>query len=177
MKLTVKRPETTYDLCLDGELFGEFQKADAELKEARKMEMADPRLNSPAKDIAKRIMALQEQMKSETVTFTLRGLPRKDWARMVAENPPREGHAGDKSFGANIDALMLEAIPKCIVEVKKDGEVLDFDPAKDWDSLAEEMTDAQYDDFATKAIVVNRGRHEVPFSQAAYKLTADSDQT
>ena len=177
MKLTIKRPETTYDLCLDGELFAEFQEAENELKEARKMALADSRLNSPVKEIAKRIVALQEQMKAETVTFTLRGLPRKDWARMVAENPPREGNAVDKGYGANMDALMVEAIPACIVEVKKDGEVIDFDPTKDWDALAEEMTDAQYDDFAVKTVSVNRGRQEVPFSQAAYKLTQASDQT
>lgn len=176
MKLSVKRPETTVEFCLDGELFSRYEELNADLAESRKRSLADDRLNGEPAVIAKKLVEVTEQMRSESVTFTLRGMPRKDWAKLVAENPAREGNAADKSSGANLEAIMLTAIPACIVSVKKDGEPIEFDPAKEWESLADEMTDAQYDAFVLKTMSVNRGRQEVPFSQAAYKLTADSEQ-
>lgn len=176
MKLSVKRPETTVEFCLDGELFSRYEELNADLTEARKRSLADNRLNSEPAIIAKKLVEVAEQMRAESATFTLRGMPRKDWAKLIAENPPREGNQADKDYGANAEAIMAAAIPACIVSVKKDGETVEFDPATDWDALAEEMTDAQYDAFVIKTQSVNRGRQEVPFSQAAYKLTADSEQ-
>lgn len=176
MKLTVKRPETTVEFCLDGELFSRYEELTADLAEARKMALADGRLNGEPNTIARQIVSLAQEMRAETVTFTLRGMPRQDWAKLIAENPPREDHPVDRNFGANAEALMAEAIPACIVGVKKDGEPVEFTPATDWAELAAEMTDSQYDEFVLKTMSVNRGRQEVPFSQAAYKLTADSEQ-
>ena len=176
MKLTVKRPETTVEFCLDGGLFAQYQETDEDLKDARRKDLADKRLNSPVTDLAKRLVELTEKMRAESVTFTLRGMPRAEWARLAAENPPRDGNPIDKQYGFNIEALMVPAIPACIVGVRKQGESVEFDPAADWDALADEMTDAQYEDFVIKTLTVNRGRQEVPFSQAAYRLTADSEQ-
>lgn len=177
MKLTVKRPETTVDLCMDGELFARYEQQEADLKQARQEGLADRRLNGPIATKARELVETIRQMRAESVTFTLRGMPRKEWAKLLAENPPRDDNPNDKQYGANIDGLMAAAIPACIVGVTKDGEPVDFDPATDWDALADDMTDAQYDEFVLKTQSVNRGRQEVPFSQAAFKLTADSDQT
>lgn len=176
MKLSITRPETTVEFCLNGELFSRHEELTADLTEARKRSLADDRLNGEPAIIAKKLVEVSEQMRAESATFTLRGMPRKDWAKLYAENPAREGNAVDKSYGANLEAIMLTAIPACIVSVKKDGETVDFDPDSEWDALADEMTDAQYDAFVIKTLSVNRGRQEVPFSQAAYKLTADSEQ-
>ena len=176
MELSVKRPETTVEFCLDGELFSRYEELNADLVEARKRSLADDRLNGEPAIIAKKLVEVTEQMRAETVTFTLRGMPRKDWAKLIAENPPRDGHPADKGFGANAESLMTTAIPACIVSVKKDGKPVEFDPAKKWEALADDMTDSQYDAFVLKTFSVNRGRQEVPFSQAAYKLTADSEQ-
>lgn len=176
MKLSVKRPETTVEFCLDGELFSRYQEVEDDLKEARQQGLADKRLNGAASVIARHLVEITEQMRAESVTFTLRGMPRKDWAKLVAENPARDGNQLDKTYGFNLDEVMEVAIPACIVGVKKHGEPVEFDPAADWDALADDMTDAQYENFVIKTLTVNRGRQEVPFSQAAYKLTADSDQ-
>jgi len=176
MKLTVKRPETTVEFCLDGELFSRYEELNADLTEARQKGLADKRLNAPAASLAKQIVELTEQMRAESVTFTLRGMQRKDWAKLVAENPARPDNQLDKTYGFNLEAVMNAAIPACIVAVKRDGEPVDFDPAEDWSQLADDMTDSQYETFVVKTLTVNRGRQEVPFSQAAYKLTADSEQ-
>lgn len=176
MKLTVKRPETTVEFCLDGELYSRYEELNADLTEARQRALADKRLNDNTSGLAKLVVEVTEQMRAESATFTLRGMPRKDWAKLVAENPAREGNALDKTYGFNLEAVMNTAIPVCIVSVKKDGETVDFDPTTEWDALADDMTDSQYETFVVKTLTVNRGRQEVPFSQAAYKLTADSEQ-
>lgn len=176
MKLSVKRPETTVEFCLDGELFSRYQELEDDLKQARQRALADKRLNSAPSALAKQLVEVTEQMRAESATFTLRGMPRKDWATLVAENPARDGNSLDKTYGFNVDDVMAAAIPACIVGVKKQGEPVEFDPAKEWDDLADDMTDAQYETFVVKTLTVNRGRQEVPFSQAAYKLTADSEQ-
>ena len=176
MKLTIARPETTVELCMDGALFARYEQLEDELKQARQEALADKRLNGPVTAKARELVETIKEMRAASVTFTLRGMPRKDWARLIAENPPREDHPNDKQYGANIEALMAAAIPASIVGVKKGEEPIEFDPATDWDALAADMTDAQYDEFVLKTQSVNRGRQEVPFSQAAYKLTADSEQ-
>lgn len=176
MKLSITRPETTVEFCLNGELFSRYEELNADLTEARKRALADKRLNNNTSVLAKQIVEITEQMRAESATFTLRGMPRKDWATLVAENPPRDGNQLDKTYSCNLDAVMNAAIPACIIGVKRNGETVDFDPATEWDALADDMSNSQYEDFVVKTLTVNRGRQEVPFSQAAYKLTADSEQ-
>lgn len=176
MTLNIKRPETTVEFCLDGEMYSRYEELNADLKESRQRDLADKRVNSPTSGLARQLVELTEQMRAESVTFTLRGMPRQKWRDLVAANPPREGNQLDKTYNCNLDAVMEVAIPACIVSVKKNGEPEEFNPAKEWDALADDMTDSQYEDFVVKTLTVNRGRQEVPFSQAAYKLTADSEQ-
>ena len=56
------------------------------------------------------------------------------------------------------------------------GEVLPFDPAKEWDALADEMTNSQYEDFVLAAMRVNAGRNDVPFSLSAFRMIQDFEQ-
>ena len=56
------------------------------------------------------------------------------------------------------------------------GESLPFDPAKEWDALADDMTDSQYEEFVLAVLRVNKGRNEVPFSLSAYRTIQASDQ-
>lgn len=177
MKLEVKRPEKFVEFCLDGELHGEYETAKAELDMARRKALADKRLNDPTIKLAQHVVDLGDKIRAESVRFLIRGLPRKRWATLTAENPAREGEALDKSYGCNIEAVMIEAIPESIVSVTRDGEPVDFDPAKDWEGTADDMTDIQYEDFVVAVLTVNRGRQEVPFSLDAYRRISDSDKT
>ena len=70
MKLSVKRPETTVEFCLDGELFSRYEELNADLTEARKRSLADNRLNSEPAIIAKKLVEVAEQMRAESATFT-----------------------------------------------------------------------------------------------------------
>lgn len=173
MKLSIKRPETTVEFCLDGQLYAEWAQANAELTEARNMRLADSRLQDPAREAAMKVQRLESLMKENTATFLIRGMKRMDWDRLVAENPPKEGNKADEQRGFNLAGLCMTGIPSSIVSVTKNGEPVDFDPSTEWDALADEMTDSQYEDFQIAILTVNRGRNEVPFSPAAWRETVD----
>ena len=175
MTLTVKRAETRVPLCLDGDLKAAHEAAEAEYNAENNRRLADPRLASSARKLAEKVQAIEAQMKDSTVTFLIRGMKRGDWAELSAENPPREKNALDLNWGYNIETLMTSAIPKCIVGVENAaGEPLDFDPAKDWAPLADEITNSQYEDFVLAVVKVNAGRTDVPFSLSAFRMTQDS---
>lgn len=178
MALVVKRPETRVLFCLDGDLKAAHEEAESEFNAARSRSLADARLNDPAKDLAKRVNDLEEEMKASTVSFLIRGMKRGDWNDLVAEHAPREGNALDKSYGFNVEALMNVAVPKSIAGVENHtGEPLDFDAAAEWDALADDMTESQYEDFVLATLRVNKGRNEVPFSLSAFRMIQASDQT
>jgi hypothetical protein len=176
--LVVKRPETRVQFCLDGDLKADHEAAEAEFNATRSRALGDARLNDPAKDLAKKVQDLEEAMKASSVTFLVRGLKRGDWNELVAEHAPREDNTLDKTYGFNVEALMKAAIPKSIAGVENSaGEPLDFDPAAEWDALADDMTDSQYEEFILATLRVNKGRNEVPFSLSAFRMIQSSDQT
>ncbi len=178
MALVVKRPETRVLFCLDGDLKAAHEAAEVEFNAARSRSLADARLNDPARGLAREVNDLEEAMKASTVTFLVRGMKRGDWNELVAEHAPREGNALDKSYGFNVEALMNVAVPKSIAGVENHaGEPLPFDPTKEWDALADDMTESQYEDFILATLRVNKGRNEVPFSLSAFRMIQDSDQT
>lgn len=179
MKLEVKRPEQTVQFCLDGALYAQYATAEEELKEARRQDLAvkDGRLNNSTTALARQVVELRGRIQEESVSFLMRGMNRKDWATLTAENPPRDGNPVDKPYGFNVEAVIDAAIPRSIVSVTKAGEPVEFDPAKDWDGTADGMTDRQYEDFGMAVIALNRGRQEVPFSLDAYRRIQGSATT
>lgn len=178
MALVVKRPETRVPFCLDGDLKAAHEAAEAEFNAARNRSLADARLNDPLKDLAQKVADLESEMKASTVSFLVRGMRRGDWNDLVAEHAPREGNALDKSYGFNVEALMTQAVPASIAGVENHaGETLDFDVKAEWEPLADDMTDSQYEDFVLATLRVNKGRNEVPFSLSAFRMIRDSDLT
>ena len=177
MTLIVKRPETRVSFCLDGDLQAAHEAAKAEYANLNTRRLADERLNGQAKDHAQKVVDLEEQMREATVTFVLRGLPRGEWSQLTAEHGPRDGNAVDKAYGFNPEAVMTIAIPKSIVGVENSkGEPLPFNPNDEWEALADEMTNSQYEDFVLGVLKVNAGRNDVPFSLSAFRMTQDSGQ-
>lgn len=167
MALKLKRPQKNVDLCLDGTLRAAWEEADARLSLMRKERIGDDRLNSPVKAIAQEVLDLQDQMKAETVTFTIQGLPRTEWEDLITTNPERADNATDKTYGFNATAVANTAIPASIVGVTQDGKKIEFDAATEWDALADDMTDQQYESFFLAVLMMNRGRQDIPFSTNA----------
>ena len=177
MALTIKRPETRVSFCLDGDLQAAYEAADAEFSGLSTRKIIDERLNAPAKEAAQKLVDLEAQMQEATVGFVLRGLPRGEWGQLIAEHGPKDGNAVDKAYGFNVEAVMTIAVPKSIVGVENSkGEALPFNVTDEWEALAADMTDAQYEDFVLAVLKVNKGRSDVPFSLSAFRMTQDFDQ-
>ncbi|AYR00967.1 tail assembly chaperone [Arthrobacter phage Hestia] len=176
MTLTVKRAKTRVMFCLDGDLKAAHEAAEAEYNAANAKRLADPRFADATRKLAQAVLDIEEQMKDQSVEFLIRGLPRGQWTELTAEHEPREGNTLDSSYGFNLEAVMTTAIPKSIEAVENSkGEALPFDPAADWEQLAEDMTNSQYEDFVLAVLRVNAGRNDVPFSLSAFRATQDSE--
>lgn len=175
--LIIKRPETRVPFCLDGDLKAAHEATEADYNQQNNLRLSDDRFASSARKKAEQLQAIEEQMKESTVTFIIRGLPRGEWAELTADNPPREKNTLDAQFGYNVETLMTTAIPRSIVKVTNNqGDELPFDTSVDWEPLAKEMTNSQYEDFVLAVMKVNAGRNDVPFSLSAFRLTQDSEK-
>lgn len=174
----VKRPEKGVEFCTDLGLQAEWESASADLARAVKESGADARETGEPKrvrDLKKRVRDLETAMLDSVVVFTLRALPRKRWAELEAAHPPREGHEDDKQYGVNvgtfIDAVMVEPGALVSVTSKVTGDPIDFTAASDWGPLADEMSNAQWEQFAVPVLLVNRGTVTPGFNRAAWVKT------
>lgn len=177
MSITLKRAQTTVELCTDLSLASEHEAATKRLAEARTVR--DDREIDPAVAVAREVSDLEQRMAASTLVFTLAALPRKRYAEIVAEHPAREGNEADEAFGLNlssgIDVILTE--PGVIVSVtnKVTAEPVDFDAAAEWPDLADAMSNSQWEQFATSVIQLNQGKVGAPFSPVASALIRRSD--
>ncbi|MDF2915993.1 MAG: hypothetical protein K0S70_210 [Microbacterium sp.] len=181
MGITVKRPEKIVEFCTDLGLQSEWEAAGEDLKTARQREQVDARMTGESKEVRglkDKIQELENRMLDSVVVFTLRALPRKRWAELEAEHPPREDHEDDKRYGVNvgafIDAVMVEPGTVASVTYKASGERVEFAPVTDWLPLADEMSNAQWEQFAIPLLLVNRGTVTPGFNRAAWQRTPSS---
>lgn len=187
MAITVKRAESVIEFCTDLQLRADWESAQEDLLSARS-NTSGRLVDGDASDAASRVRDLETQMEDAVLLFRLRAVPRKQWQETVAAHPPRDDNDSDQSMGVNIstffDALLgqspdpAKGLESTIVAVtyKVSGAVEDFDPAADWQALADAMTDGQYGEFATKVFELNRQSVGRPFSAAASRVTAASEK-
>lgn len=175
LDLTIKRPTKGVELCLDLSLRTEWEAAEVALRDARQVPSADTRLaGGPVNDLARKVDELEQAMRAATVTFTLTGLPRREWSGHVTNHPPRKDDAGDKQLGFNEETIFDEVIPASITAVVgPDGEPVEWSPEQ-WETLADEMTTKQYADFKNAAFGLNVGDlgARLPKSMAASLVMA-----
>ena len=178
MSLTLSRATKTVPLCLQLDLKAEHERAVVRLAEVRNAAAQDAReVSTDVREAAEAVRAIEARMAEHTVVFTLQALPRKTWAEFVAANPPRPGDETDKALDVNVSALD-GAIALSIVGVAaKSDEPVPFVPASDWGPLADEMSTAQWNDFAQAVLALNNGVTAAPFSPAASLVIQRSEQT
>jgi hypothetical protein len=164
-----KLPERTVRLCLRGDLTGALEQAELALTQALatpQTGLSDDR-GIPA--LRARVEDLQHQVQDKARDFTLRGVTSRQWSDLVAKNPPREDHLGDKAMGYNIDTLFDELVALCLVK-----------PALTADQvtqLADHLSAGQWDLLTDAALTVSRRKVDVPFSPAASDSTTDSAES
>lgn len=171
-KLGITRPTAVVDLVTNLDLLADHQAARNELDRLNKLTSAAERLNNPysadMRAVAAKIADLEKQMDESTVCVKLKAIKRAEYAELVAAHPAREDNDVDAAFGFNTDTFADAAMPKSIVSAwkKATGKKVDF-TGEDWAEVSEEFTDAQYSDFTSALIGINRQATGVPFSQTA----------
>lgn len=174
-KHTIKRPEKDVSLVLDASLKADHEAALKELVKARSG-AGQHMLNGPQPALEARVKDLEDEMAKSVAVFRLRAMRRREWSDLYDENPPRDGNEIDKAQGVNMGAFMDEVIPRSIVKVTwDDGDEATSMSPEDWCELADEMTDAQYQDFMDAVWELNRQKVSVPFSPAVSRNPQDSD--
>lgn len=156
--LQIQRPTKGVELCLDLTKRAEWERLETELTAARKDPSIDQRLSGgPITDLARRLSAIEAEMAAATVVFTLTALTHREWDQLKTEHPPRKDDEGDKALGFNEATIFDDLIPRAVVSVEgPDGVEVEWSPEK-WGPLADEMTNAQYEDFKRAAFVLNVG--------------------
>lgn len=167
-----KRPETTVQVCLRGDLQAEFEQAERELADAER-KPADSLAGTGSRAIAERIEALREQMREHTVEFRFRAKSRHEWRVLIDAHPPRRDDDGafleeDRYIGVNTATFFEVCIRECLAEP-----VLDDD---DWATLDANLSDRQYDSLFNAAWNINRGEVGVPFSRAASRILSSASE-
>lgn len=192
MSLSVTRPERTVQFCTNLNLKSAHEDAERALADAHRAALGDARETGSVtvREAAERVRVIEEQMREHTVVFTLRGWPRKRWAEFSEQHPARKDNEGDRQFDVDTSALDeaisgvmcktcreagLSPWPRTIVHVRSlDGADIEFDPA-DFPALADEMTTAQWSEFARAVLEANLGVRSAPFSVAASRAIRTSE--
>lgn len=177
MPIQMKRPSKTVELCTDMSLAAEHERLEAQLRDAEREETVDPRLakRSGAKTLASKVQKLEQAMADSTLAFTLTALSHKRWTELAAEHPPREDNEIDDAWDVNISTFIDAAMPESITAVteKKSGNPVEF-TGSEWDGLADQMTDAQWNEFGLTLLRLNRQQVAPDFSKAASRVIRNS---
>lgn len=176
----ITRATRSVDLCLNMDLQADWEVACRRLDEAKNLAALDPRENDTSvRDAAAVVQGLEAQMREHTILFKLQARPRKAWAEWVTDNPPVESDPVDKAFGIHVAALDEVIVASTLAVTTAAGEPFPFDMATQWDELADEMTNPQWEKFALAVVDLNQGGGgtQVPFSPAASLAILRSERT
>lgn len=125
-------------------------------------------------DLREQQNALKDRIKTAARVITVERLAPKDFGRLMAQHPPREGDPFDKETGFNTDtfdrALMDAAITKVV-----DGH---GNPVEDfhWADVADEISFGQFQTIIKLALSLNTSQTAVPFSLAESEILPNSEQ-
>lgn len=158
-----KRRTATVEVCLRGDLAGEYEQLERDLEKLPKSNKlgGDPERQR----IAAEMERLRAEMQDGTVPFVLQALPDTAFQRLVDEHPPRrngdEVDARDADGGYNRATFFDALIRACIVEPELDDD--------DWQLLLGEdgMSAGQKVTLWSEASRINGQSVDVPFSPAA----------
>jgi hypothetical protein len=90
-------------------------------------------------------------MREDSITIRITGVSFGDYNKMMAANPPREGH--DESF--NPSTFFLYVAKRTGKSLEDDGTLEDITP-DEWEWIESNLTDGEHDRLAGAVVAVNR---------------------
>lgn len=153
---SAQRAIRTVTICTRADLVDEYETLEARLRKAKESTAADSLAGVDTSDLEARMAELREQMDDASLTFKIRALPDREFTRLVADNPARDGNKHDLVFGANLDEVVEQLIRRGTEEPELD--------AADWEVLlGEVLNKATYEQLTNAAWSVNKQDVSVPF--------------
>jgi hypothetical protein len=159
-------PEDEVALCLRRDLTGRFRELERRLRTANTtaVSLAEP---SEAKVIARQIEELRAEMAKHERVFHLRALRSLEWAAFYASMPQRTKDESVEDFTTKrFYPKMAELVTRCC-----------YDPVMTVDQLnrlVDRLAGSQWNELSGAVWDLNADREGVPFSAAAYAMTASS---
>jgi hypothetical protein len=154
-----KRPERTVDLCLALDLVAEWEQLDRQ----RAVTPSDSLAGSDG-TIEQRMEQLRAEMLESTIEVRLRALSRLAYDELTGAHPARRDEAGDvlpaDVAGFNTATFRPALVRACWVGPTLEPDVLTL-------LLDEQLTSRQFEELYGTALLVNRGKVDIPFSLAA----------
>ena len=179
-KLGITRPTSTVRLCVDLEVRAEWETLMTRLlKEAGKPEGEMLVGNPDAKRLAQEAEALEKRMEESTVIVEHRALSRKRWAELVKAHPPREDSDQDAQFGVNVETFVDAALAEAITGATRatDGTPVEGFTGADWHETADDISNAQWQEFALDFFKLNNGVVTGPTSGTASLVMRSSEKS
>jgi hypothetical protein len=161
-----KLPEDTVPICLRADLAAEYKRLERDLKGAstEAVSLAEP---APAKSIAKRMEELHAQMRAAETPFNLRALPSQEWAELYGRLPKRGKDEPEEEFRRTKSyPWFAELVARTVI-----------DPAMTVDQVGQlvaVISGGQWNTLADACWTLNAEKEQIPFSVAAFALTAAS---
>lgn len=200
-KIKDRLKKTTYkstrvEICLDGELRDERDRAVAEVRDAgvaarahdekAKQDAADDRLaQTPEVEIRlqralDRVRELDALIVSKLLVIEVRAMPGDEFARLKRKFPvPDRPSPADRSAGFNTEAVALTALPESgfYVEGEGDDETIEALTESDVQELRKTITDGDFDRLRLAVLTLNGvdGFQGVGHLKAASSVTPASD--
>lgn len=163
-----RRRETTYRLCLRGDLLAVHETLEADLERvAKETGLTTPSLAdaSPVTTLAAQLQELQAEMLAETITLRFQAMRRRDWEELLAQFPKVDGEPGTY----DVEALAAPLVRACLIDPElTSSEFDDF-----WDDT---LNAAQRDEVFGAAWSANTEASSVPFSERASVVTRWREQ-
>jgi hypothetical protein len=163
------RPTRTVPLYLDGEAVGELEELERQLESAPAPKNLG---DGTRREIAERILEVQQRLEESLVTFKLMALPVRgedSWILLVERQPTRAEGESAEVWQGRIFPWYAEMVSRTVIDpamsVEQVCELVDLLHQASWNTLAGACLD------------VNGRKVDVPNSAAASVLTSGSDET
>jgi len=150
----------TVELCLAGELQAEWEELDRKRTRLLQASPGDSLIGGAGSEelrkVEKRMEDLRKRMEKATVTFKIRGLPKRRWSDLCAQHPPRKEDT-EAGRDYNAETLPVAALAECCVEPKMTREQAER-------LIDEVLTQAQWDELWFAVLRANNFKIDVPKS-------------
>lgn len=172
-----KRLEESTEIVLAGELLAQWEAAEAELAASRDKDMGGNRLadgiSARTKKLAQKVNDLEQQIAAQAIKITFRAMAPSEWRILCDTHPPRKGDQLDAYAGYNRDAVLDDAVRKCMIDPVFTECVVngcDHQQCGSWEQFVTVVPPGEWEELKVTVNSTNRGVVDAPKSALASRI-------